>query len=132
MAAGSDGYIVEVLKLESALQACLCRYAPNPDDARDLLQETYARLLAVAADQRERIQSVQAFALTIARNVALDWLRHRQVVPIEYVGDLDELRVLIDDGRLDEIVNAHQELQRVAAVVADLPDRCRQVFTLRK
>lgn len=132
MAATQDIYIFEMLKLEAALQAYLCRYARNPSDTEELLQETYARLLAVSREQRQGIQSVQAFAFTTARNVALDWLRHRQVVPIEFVGDLDELNVLIDDGRLDEVIGAHQELKEVAQVVAGLPDRCRQVFTLRK
>ncbi len=132
MSGGDDNYIFEVLKLEGLLQSYLCRYVCNPSDTEELLQETYARLLAVKESQRRRIQSVQAFALTTARNIALDWLRHRQVVPIKYVGDLEELQILIDDGRLDEVVGAHQELKRVAAVVAGLPDRCRQVFTLRK
>lgn len=131
MAAG-DSYIFETLRLEGVLRACLCRYARNPADAEELLQETYARLLAVDGEQRRRIRSVQAFALTTARNIALDWLRHRQVVPIEFVADLEELHLLVDDGRLDEVVGAHQALRQVAAVVAGLPDRCRQVFTLRK
>jgi RNA polymerase sigma-70 factor (ECF subfamily) len=132
MVAGEPNYIFEVLKLEGVLRAFLCRFARNPSDAEERLQETYARLLAVPQAQRDGIQSVQAFALTTSRNIALDWLRHRDVVPIEFVGDMEELHVLIDDGRLDEVIGAHQELKQVAEVVAGLPDRCRQVFTLRK
>ena len=68
----------------------------------------------------------------MARNVALSWLRHRQVVPIELVADLEALELLDERGLVEEIVNSHQELALLTAAVARLPARCRQVFTLRK
>jgi len=33
---------------------------------------------------------------------------------------------------VDEIVNGHHELAPLVSAVKDLPERCRQVFTLRK
>ena len=75
---------------------------------------------------------MKIFALTVARNVALSWLRHRQVVPIELVADLEALELLDERSLVDEIVNSHQELALLTAAVARLPARCRQVFTLRK
>ena len=74
----------------------------------------------------------QRFALTVARNVAFDWLRHRQVVPIELVADLEALEVLDEGEQIEEIVNSHQELAMLVKAIQGLPDRCRQVFTLRK
>ena len=85
-----------------------------------------------ARQPREEIRSIRAFALTVARNVALSWLRHRQVVPIELVADMEQLELLDERGQVDEIVNTHQELALLTAAVARLPARCRQVFTLRK
>ena len=79
-----DRYLVASLEFEGVLRACLHRYARNAADVDELLQETYAHLLAAgAAKGREEVRSIRAFALTVARNVALSWLRHRQVVPIE-------------------------------------------------
>ena len=71
-------------------------------------------------------------ALTIARNVALDWLRHRDVVPMELVSDLASLDVLDEKAQVEEILNSHQELALLAEVIAELPKRSRQIFTLRR
>ena len=132
MAKPEDRYLLHALDFEGVLRACLYRYARNSSDVEELLQETYARLLAAGSAQQPEVRSVRAFALTIARNVALDWLRHRQVVPIELVADLEALDVLDEGEQIDEIVNSHQELRLLAEAVSSLPKRCRQVFTLRK
>jgi RNA polymerase sigma-70 factor (ECF subfamily) len=128
-----DRYLVASLEFEGVLRACLYRYARNVADVDELLQETYEHLLAAgAAPEREEVRSIRAFALTVARNVALSWLRHRQVVPIELVADLESLDTLDDRDQVEEIVNSHQELALLTRAVARLPERCRQVFTLRK
>jgi RNA polymerase sigma factor (sigma-70 family) len=128
-----DRYLVASLEFEGVLRACLYRYARNVADVDELLQETYEHLLAAgAAPEREEVRSIRAFALTVARNVALSWLRHRQVVPIELVADLETLETLDDRDQVEEIVNSHQELALLTRAVARLPERCRQVFTLRK
>jgi RNA polymerase sigma factor (sigma-70 family) len=133
MARMQDRYLVASLEFEGVLRACLYRYVRNSADVDELLQETYTNLLAAgAASNREEIRSIRAFALTVARNVALSWLRHRQVVPIELVADLESLELLDERSQVEEIVNSHQELALLAAAVARLPARCRQVFTLRK
>ena len=132
VAPATDRYLVASLEYEGVLRACLHRYARNAADVDELLQDTYAHLLAAGSRQREEIRSIRAFALTVARNVALSWLRHRQVVPIELVADLEQLELLDERSQVDEIVNTHQELALLTAAVARLPTRCRQVFTLRK
>jgi RNA polymerase sigma-70 factor (ECF subfamily) len=98
----------------------------------ELLQETYARLLTAGSSDEPEVRSVRAFALTIARNVAFDWMRHRQVVPIELVADMEAMEVLDEGDQIDAIVNSHQELALLVRTVQELPERCRQVFTLRK
>ena len=128
-----DRYLVASLEFEGVLRACLHRYTRNAADVDELLQETWAHLLAAgAAQNREEIRSIRAFALTVARNVALSWLRHKQVVPIELVADLEQLELLDERCQVEEIVNTHQELALLSQAVERLPTRCRQVFTLRK
>ena len=132
MAAVCDRYLQEALESEGLLRAFLFRYARNGADVDELLQETYARLLATTQAEGLRVRSVQALALAIARNAALDWLRHRNVVPMDLISDFAALDVLDEGAQIDEIVNAHQELALLAECISELPERCRQAFTLRR
>ena len=127
-----ERYLLQALDIESVLRQCLYRYTRNNSDVDELLQEVYARLLVAGSSNDPEVRSVRAFALTIARNVAFDWLRHKQVVPIELVADLEALEVLDEGEQIEEIVNSHQELAMLVQAIQELPDRCRQVFTLRK
>jgi RNA polymerase sigma factor (sigma-70 family) len=130
--AKEERYLVEALQFEGVLRACLYRYARNNSDVEELLQETYARLLTAGAAGEREVRSVRAFSLTVARNVAFDWLRHKRVVPIELVADMEAMNILDERDQIDAIVNSHQELMILIKVVQELPERCRQVFTLRK
>ncbi len=132
MAKAGERYLLQALEFESVLRACLYRYARNTSDVEELLQETYARLLTAGAADEPEVRSVRAFSLTVARNVAFDWLRHKQVVPIELVADIEAMDVLDERDQIDAIVNSHQELMMLVKAVQQLPERCRQVFRLRK
>jgi len=128
-----DRFVLHALEFEGVLRACLWRYTRNNSDVDELLQETYARLLVAGATAHETVvRSIRAFCLTVARNVALDWLRRKQAVPLELVADMGSLEVLDEGARIEEIVNAHQELHLLAEAIACMPKRCRQTFTLRK
>lgn len=127
-----ESYLREALESEGLLRAYLFRIVRNMADVDELLQETYARLLTAPAAQGSEVRSVRAYALTIARNVALDWIRHRDVVPVSLMSDLAALDVMDESARVEEMVNAHQELALLAQCVAQLPARCRQAFTLRR
>ena len=128
----NDEYIREILQFDSVLRATIYRFVNNSSDVEELLQETYARLLAVNISSKSNIRSLRAFCLTVARNITLDWLRHRQIVPIDLIPDMEVLELLDEGAMIDEIVNTDQELEQVATVVNRLPARCREVFTLRR
>jgi RNA polymerase sigma factor (sigma-70 family) len=132
VAKNEERYLVQALEFEGVLRACLYRYARNASDVEELLQETYARLLTAGASNEPEVRSVRAFSLTVARNVAFDWLRHKQVVPIELVADIGAMDILDERDQIDQIVNSHQELSMLIKAIQQLPERCRQVFTLRK
>jgi len=127
-----ERYLLKALQFEGLLRACLYGYVHNNSDVEELLQETYARLLIAGASNEPEVRSVRAFAVTVARNVANDWLRHRQVVPIELVPDMDAIETLDEADQIEAIVNIHQELAMLVTAVKALPERCRQAFTLRK
>ena len=87
---------------------------------------------AAGAANEPEVRSVRAFSLTVARNVAFDWLRHKQVVPIELVADMGAMDILDERDQIDAIVNSHQELMMLVKAVQELPERCRQVCNKAK
>lgn len=119
----------EVQPHEIALRSYLRSTFPALPDIDDVVQDSYARLLR--AHQSGRIQHAKAFLFTTARNAALDFFRRRQIVAIETVGDFSTLSVYDDAPDAAAIVNKQQELGLLAEAVRELPDRCRQVLTLR-
>lgn len=59
------------------------RHYPDPDD---LAQEVALRVWL--AEQRGQ-PTCRAFAFVVARNLAIDWQRHRQVIPLEPLPSID-------------------------------------------
>jgi len=119
----------EVQPHEPSLRSYLRAVFPSLPDIDDLVQESYARL--IRARETGRVGYAKAFLFTTARNAALDFFRRRKVVSIEGVADLSALPVIEDAPDASEAVNKQQELEMLSAAVRDLPERCRQVVTLR-
>jgi RNA polymerase sigma factor (sigma-70 family) len=82
--------------------------------------------------RRAEIQNIEAFAVTTARHVALDWLRRQQVVKLDNLDDISDSN--LQDGALDldEVIHTHQQVVRIAAGIAQLSQRAREVFILRR
>lgn len=113
------------------IRAALYRFTRNAADVEELSQEVYVRFATGIVPAQPR--SIRAFILTITRNVALDWLRHRKIVPIDLMGDLEGLEEVIDGNpQAEDIINSHQELVILAEAAVTLPPLCRRAFTLRK
>ena len=119
----------EVHPHESSLRAYLRSMFPGLRDIDDLVQEAYSRLFR--AKQAGRVTYAKAFLFATARNAALDLFRRRKIVSIDSVGDLSGLSVLEEGPNAADTVNKQQELELLAQAVRSLPDRCRQVLTLR-
>lgn len=115
---------------EAMLRAWLRNQFRNEDDIDDVIQETYLRLLR--AREQGEVTSPKAFLFAVARNLALDRLRHRQVLPTKSLVENEVLSVLEEGAGIPEAVAHHQELELLTEAIQSLPDRCRQIFTLRK
>ena len=102
---------------------------PSLPDIDDFVQESYARLIRARA--AGRVSYAKAFLFTTARNAALDFFRRRKVVSFEVVANPADFAVIEDRPDAADAMNKQQELELLAAAVRDLPDRCRQVLTLR-
>jgi RNA polymerase sigma factor (sigma-70 family) len=114
---------------EPALRAWLQSRFGGQCDIDDLVQEAYVRVLRAQATGE--VQAPKAFLFATARNLALDRLRHERVLPMESLGENGESRVLEDATDVAESVARNQELALLTEAIQSLPDRCRQIFTLR-
>jgi RNA polymerase sigma-70 factor (ECF subfamily) len=120
----------EVQPHETSLRGYLRSKFPQHPDIDDLVQETYARLLQARA--QHPVRAPRSFLFATARNAALDFFRRRRVVAIDGLAEIELLPVLEDRPGVAETVCQDQELQLLAAAIQSLPERCRQVVTLRK
>lgn len=111
------------------LRAWLQSRFPQLTDLDDIVQEAYARVLA--ARSRMDVRQPKAFFFATARNLALDHFRRRQIARVEPLGGIDELSVLDEGENVAETVARNQEIELMTQAIQSLPDRCRQVMTLR-
>jgi RNA polymerase sigma-70 factor (ECF subfamily) len=120
----------EVLPHEPALRAWLRARFPTLHDIDDLVQDSYTRVLRARANAP--IGSVKAFLFTTARNLALDHFRRNRVAGIDPLTEIGDLSVSEEEPDAFENVSRRQELELLTQAIQSLPERCRQVLTLRK
>jgi RNA polymerase sigma-70 factor (ECF subfamily) len=119
-----------VLPHEAALRVWLRRRRLEGLEIDDVIQETYTRL--IAADSVAHIRDAKSYAFQIAGSVVVDHLRRLKVVSIASVSDLDQLDMPAQEPSPERQVMDREELQRLAEMIARLPGRVRDVFTLRR
>lgn len=120
----------EVQPHETALRAYLRERFPTLLDIDDLVQDTYERM--IRARDTGRVRQPKAYLFATARNLAHDFFRRRQVVSIDGSADVDRLRLLEETPDAAESASQAQEIDILHEAIASLPDRCRQVLTLRR
>ena len=105
-------FVREILPLERLLMHFLNRTLKDPNDAADLRQDVYVKMYE--AGQANIPDPAKPFLMATARNLVVDRIRHKQVVSIETVGDLERLGFASEDPGPDRIVVARSELSRLA------------------
>jgi RNA polymerase sigma-70 factor (ECF subfamily) len=118
-----------VLPLKNMLFRLALRITQNRDDAEDVVQDTMLRVWN-RRDEWERIASMEAFCLTICRNIALDKLRR-----------MDNQQQTLDDS-IDPMDRSHHSnpeeqtvqrdrVERVRQLISQLPEKQRSCIQLR-
>jgi RNA polymerase sigma factor (sigma-70 family) len=118
-----------VLLHEPALRAWLRHRRVDGLEVDDIVQETYAVLASMASV--DHIESPRAYAFQAARSVILRHIRRSRIVRIEALGP-ETLEAPADAPSPEQQTSARQDLRRVAALIASLPAKRREAFTLRK
>jgi RNA polymerase sigma factor (sigma-70 family) len=123
-------FVREVLPHEPALLRYLARVWPDASEIQDIRHDAYVRILE--GTHRLRPIAPKSLLFSIARNLMIDRARRSRIVPIDLLGDLDSLNVLVDEVTPERRVSIRQQLTKVTAAVNRLPARCREVLWLRR
>ena len=118
------------LESGSFLKKFLSRFLPIQQDIEDVAQEAYLR--AYVAEQRESIEQPKAFLFRVAKNLALTRLSRKSRQITDYIEDAGDSVVMQTAAASDEELEAQQCFGLYCEAVASLPEKCRQVFLLRK
>jgi RNA polymerase sigma-70 factor (ECF subfamily) len=114
-------------RFRSPLLRYLTDLLSRRDEAEDLVQEAYLRLLQVESIEVGRMR---ALIFKVATNLAYDRFRQRRARGPH--GDDDQLADLpANEPTPDRIVAFEQGVEIVKRTLLDLKPRCRQVFLLR-
>lgn len=125
----SRWFATEVQPHRPALRAWLLARFPTLPDVDDIVQESLSRL--VQAREVSPIRSARALLFTTARNLALDAVRRQRVVAFESMEATTDPSVFTDRDDVVANVSKQQELELLTKAIQSLPDRVRQIFTLR-
>jgi RNA polymerase sigma-70 factor (ECF subfamily) len=118
------------LECSNFLKKYLAGFLPAQQDIEDVAQEAYLR--AWIAEQRETIEQPRAFLFRIAKNLALTKLSKKSRQITDYIEEASASAVIDTAAAIDEELEAEQCLGLYCEAVALLPEKCRQVFLLRK
>lgn len=115
---------------EGDLRARLRRMAVPEDEISDIVQDAYVKIAKL--DSVAHIRSGRSYFFTTARTMLLDRIRRERIVRIDSMTEMEALRLADDDPGPERRVSARIELERVRRLIDALPDRCREIFELRR
>jgi len=112
------------------LKRFLARFFSDRQDIEDVAQEAYLR--AYVAEQQKEIEQPKAFLFRIAKNLALTQLTNKSRKITDYLEECGASVVIEYGAAADSEAEALESLGLYCEAVAALPEKCRQVFLLRK
>lgn len=119
----------EIVPHEDRIRGWFARRRLAPEDVDELMQEAYCRIATLPSV--DHIDCGHAYFFSIARNLLLRRLKRQQVVPLEAISEIESFRDTHTPSP-EEQVSIRLSYERVMALIAGLPDRCRRIVELRK
>lgn len=119
-----------VLPHEGHLRAWLRRMALDEDEIHEIVQDSYvmlARMESVA-----HIRNGRNYLFQTAKSLVLQRLRRDKIVPIDRLVEIEALNIADQEPNPEQRTSARRELARVRRLIGALPDRCREIFELRR
>lgn len=119
----------EILPHEAEVRRWLGRRLASAQ-VDDVVQEAYCRLIAL--EGVSHIENGRAYLYMTVRSIIAAQVRRARIVRIDSVAEMAALNIIEDEPSPERVVWARRELDRVRALIEGLPERCRQVFILRR
>lgn len=107
-----------------------CRFPGLKNEVEDLVQEAFVKVLKVCKERE--LECPKTFLFATARNLAVDQLRRKKVVEFIPLVEFDNSFVSENEGEVSRMLTQSQEREMLKEAIAALPNRCREVITLRK
>lgn len=114
----------------SKLYRVAYRFVEDEADAQDLVQETYTKLWSKRADLND-VENSEAYAMTILRNLCLDFLRTKNARNFSESVEDNEYRILDSEISSHDRMEFREDLSRVESVLEELPQQQADVLRLR-
>jgi RNA polymerase sigma factor (sigma-70 family) len=118
-------------KYRGALLRHVSRYAGSREDAADLVQETYLRVMDRISVARFDAES-RAYLFQTATNLARDHLRRQKFRAHAPIEDLPEDRLGGHDPTPEQVVAADQVTSTLRSAIEAMPEETRAVFILAR
>lgn len=119
-----------ILPHEAGLRGWLRRSRQPEFEIDDIIQEAYAKLVAVP--DVAGIRNVKAYFYRTAYSVLVSRLRRKSVVSIHTLADIDTLQLAADEATPEDQIVARNELQVLAEMISHLPEKTRRIFLLSR
>lgn len=115
----------DYLSLSGGLYRIAYHILESEAEAEDALQDLFLKLWKMR-DGLDSVHNPMAYCAMLLKNICIDRIRSsRKVVHPAFIPEKEEV------VPQDEIIDSHQRLEKVLAAVKSLPERQRQVLTLR-
>lgn len=112
------------------LQAYLTERLRDPEVAADLTQETFLRYAERGGDAA--IVHERSYLYRTAHNLAVDHIRQNASRRTDALAPEDMAHVPDEGPSVEAAASARQELERLRALIGDLPERTRRIFVLNR
>lgn len=101
------------------------------DEAEDLVQETYLRLLRAHQTQGEAIGNPEAYLFTVALNLAREQAVRRQR-PVHSIDEVEHMTALLAaEESVEDATERAQRRRRLQTLLGTLPERTRAVLVMQ-
>ena len=119
----------DILPLKNIIFRTALRIVLNREEAEDIVQDTLIKLWE-RRDELEKVENLEAFALTMARNLSIDRKEKSENQNISFD---DEVHDLPDEGQGSSDSQVMREETRgfIANIINALPEKQRTILQLR-
>ena len=119
----------DILPLKNIIFRTALRIILNREEAEDIVQDTLLKLWEKRGEL-DKVDNLEAFALTMARNLAID---RKEKMDNQHVSFDDEEHDRLDEGQrgADGSLEHRETTGFIAAIIDSLPEKQRTILQLR-